>query len=477
MDTAVGFKRQGPKTPAVNAGIDASAALVTLVGLSGGLLGQGAYLGRLPWRVGLLVAAATTLAFAVGPGRVAALRSTPVLAAGLLGGWAVVDGALHASVLAGVRQALLLAGFAAVLLTCRRLSSSGREVVLTGLLGAGVLLAAAGWLGVVWHYQPWGLVAQGLWRASSPITYPNATAAVLVPLALIAVARLTQRRRSVPLGLAVTGLLAGAGATGSRAGLLALAVGLLVLAALLGPPMVARSARAPAVGAAIALAGMLPSVPAASAPQPALAGLALLLGLILGIALPRMTWPATVATAAGVAVLGTLAMAGLGSASALSMAARAISEQRATLASPDRADAVRAALRLVAASPAIGSGPGQARLEWTETGGAPRAIRYAHNEYLQIAVELGLVGTALLAVLFLAVIRLLWNARGSRPPTPLWAGVVAGLTALAMHGALDFLWHLPAIPLTAAALLGVATPTRPHTGSPPIPTPFEKESS
>jgi hypothetical protein len=37
--------------------------------------------------------------------------------------------------------------------------------------------------------------------------------------------------------------------------------------------------------------------------------------------------------------------------------------------------------------------------------------------------------------------------------------VAAGLVALAVHSGLDFLWHVPAIPLLSALLIGLTTPT------------------
>ena len=83
--------------------------------------------------------------------------------------------------------------------------------------------------------------------------------------------------------------------------------------------------------------------------------------------------------------------------------------------------------------------------------------RFVHNEYLQTLAELGLVGLILLLVLLAAVAR---DVRRAGPPavTPtLRAGVAAGLAALAAHGLFDFGWHLPAIWLTGALLVGIAT--------------------
>jgi O-antigen ligase len=90
--------------------------------------------------------------------------------------------------------------------------------------------------------------------------------------------------------------------------------------------------------------------------------------------------------------------------------------------------------------------------------GGTRIFGYAHNEYAQVAAELGLVGLALLAVLLAALGRLLWSARAAGPPIAGWAGVVAATAAFAVHSGFDFVWHLPAVVLTVTLLVGVILP-------------------
>jgi hypothetical protein len=140
---------------------------------------------------------------------------------------------------------------------------------------------------VALRFGGWAWLAQGIWRASSTLSYPNATAAVLAPLALLVLARLTAVR-SAALALAGTGLLTGLAATGSRAGLLAAAVGLAVLAVLRGPRRTALAAAGPVLGAAIATAGLLPSMPAGAPARPALAVTALAAGLAAAAVLARL---------------------------------------------------------------------------------------------------------------------------------------------------------------------------------------------
>lgn len=84
--------------------------------------------------------------------------------------------------------------------------------------------------------------------------------------------------------------------------------------------------------------------------------------------------------------------------------------------------------------------------------------RRAHNDYLQLFSETGLVGGVLLvlAVAFVSV-RLL-RAMRDRPARPLamTAAILAGLLALAVHELVDFDLQMPGIAVTAVILFGIA---------------------
>ncbi len=116
---------------------------------------------------------------------------------------------------------------------------------------------------------------------------------------------------------------------------------------------------------------------------------------------------------------------------------------------------------VIAAHPLTGAGPGHADLRWKEPHGGIQFFAYAHNEYAQIVAELGLVGLALLAVLLVAIARLLWSARATAPSAAAWAGAVAAIAAFAVHSGFDFVWHLPAVVLTVTLLVGAVLPA-PH---------------
>jgi O-antigen ligase len=153
-----------------------------------------------------------------------------------------------------------------------------------------------------------------------------------------------------------------------------------------------------------------------------------------------------------------------------------LTDTRLTIASPDRAAAAHAALQLAAERPLTGTGPGRAVLTWVQDSRRVTS-RYVHNEYLQALAELGFVGLALLVVLLGSLAWTIWRGRLHAPSTTIWAAAAAGLAALAIHSALDFLWHLPAIPLAGAVLAGLVLPTTSNQkgGTPPPDRPAEKE--
>jgi hypothetical protein len=89
---------------------------------------------------------------------------------------------------------------------------------------------------------------------------------------------------------------------------------------------------------------------------------------------------------------------------------------------------------------------------------APTAIRdrdarWAHQEFLQVGVELGWAGLALVMLLFAwGFVRLALHPR----PDAYVALGAASLAALGIHASVDYVWHFPAVPVVAAALVGSA---------------------
>ena len=452
------------------------AGLLLLVAVAAGLLGQGAFYPSVQRPFGLLIAVATLLGLVGRPLTTDDLRLLAVVPALALAAWAAVDGVLVGVGGAGVGPAALLVGLVAVLVVCRRLGQEDREVLVAVVIGIGLVVALIGWLGVAGRVGSWAFQAQGLWRASSTLTYPNATAAVLVAISLVVLGRLIATPGSVPLALAAAGLLTGLAATMSRAGVLALVVGLVVLAGLRGLGVTARAVVGPVAGALVATIGLLPSMPAASPPRPALALVGLGAGLVLAAMVARSRRWSALVLVGGVLVAGLVGLLLTGG--GIGGAAQTVAQARGNLASPDRTGALHAALRLVIQHPLTGTGPGQADLRWKGHDHGSQLYTYVHNEYLQVTAELGLVGAALLAVLLVALGRLLWRARATGPPVVGWAGAIAAAAAFAVHSGFDFVWHLPAVLLTVTLLAGVIIPAPDGANArTPVPHHSRKESN
>ncbi|MEU6154165.1 O-antigen ligase family protein [Actinosynnema sp. NPDC047251] len=405
--------------------------MLLLSALSAAVVAQGGY--YLPGRVLSAVLAGTAL--------VIALRDRPrdlflPLACGGLAVWAFLRAVVGGEPLSAVPTIVALGVLAAAFLAAQRTDVRQRELCAKAVIGLGALAALAGWAAVVWRVPSWSVVADGLARAGSTITYPNAAAALFAALAVVAI--------SLPSAWhagAACVLLTGLGATLSRAGLLALVSGLVAAGFLAGWRRTARHAAGPVLGAVVAVGALVPSFPVATPAHHLLAVGGLLAGVGLAAGLTRVDGRVQVITAATVLVVGGVALVARGN----------LLGDRLSLSSPDRAGATDAALHLIAANPLTGVGPGRGWFAFDRDG--PRVMRYAHNEYLQVLVELGAIGLVLLGVLLYAVFR----AARTRVDGP-WAGAVAGVLVLAVHSGFDFLWHLPVTLLAAGLLLGLASP-------------------
>jgi O-antigen ligase len=87
--------------------------------------------------------------------------------------------------------------------------------------------------------------------------------------------------------------------------------------------------------------------------------------------------------------------------------------------------------------------------------------RFAHDEYLQLAAEegsVGLLGLGALGAGVAATARRGWRSRAVQGTDlgALQAGAIAGLACFALQSGFDFLWHVPVVPMLAAAAVGLA---------------------
>jgi hypothetical protein len=83
---------------------------------------------------------------------------------------------------------------------------------------------------------------------------------------------------------------------------------------------------------------------------------------------------------------------------------------------------------------------------------------YSHNDWLEAGTETGVPGMMILyAMFFIYLIRMirLWRERRDRHAIGVGAGVLAGFIAISFHSYFDFNMHIPANPMTLAAIMGI----------------------
>jgi O-antigen ligase len=378
----------------------------------------------------------------------------PIVAAVAFGCWYLVCGAIAGNVGGAMPAVVLLGAMAAIVLIVRRLAANDRRFVLAGLVGIGTVVAFTGWVGVAWRVTPWALEDGGLWRAASTITYANATGALLAALALLAIGAFVVAHKSPLVILATYVLVVGALATASRASLVSFALGALVLG-VWTRGRVLRPMAPVLIGSLIAFGALVPSMPATHRADPAIAVIGLAVGAAVSLASPRLitiTIIGVIAAAIAIAGIQIHAINGF----------TTLQHDRVTTSSPDRAQEVRAALRVAGQHPITGVGPGNLDLAWTVSAPTPSTmhVRYAHDEYLQVVDEVGGVGFIILALGLVTVGAAIWRGRRDLDVVAA-AGCVSALVALAVGSSLDFLWHIPVVGLTGAVLVGVLLPRAP----------------
>jgi hypothetical protein len=438
---------------------------------------QGAFYGHdFRWLI-VLLAVAAGLAWLAAPPRLSDLAHPLLGTFVALALWSIVSAAWAGDVWGAGPVVGLLACAAAVTVVVNRLSGPNRAVLEGGILALGVLTALDGWFGVAWHSRPAALTDQGLWRAASPITYANGTAGLLVPLALFALARYIDgdpdgkpngdrdgdpgdrdgdpgtRRGQVARALAAYVLLCGAGATLSRAGGLALAAGLVVLAACRGPWHLVTCAGPILLAAAVGLSGLLPAAIDGSPTRPGVPVASALAGALVVVLVASTRRRRLVPLGL---LIGVLVATGAVASHHRQFddALRRVRAVRLNATSTDRKDEWRETLRLAGRHPITGIGPGNFDLVYRTAGGATFSVKYAHNEYLQFLAEEGAVGLAALAGgLILTSVFLVGAVRAGRAEG---AAVLTAWVALLVHSSFDFLWHIPAVVLVLIALAALS---------------------
>jgi tetratricopeptide (TPR) repeat protein len=123
------------------------------------------------------------------------------------------------------------------------------------------------------------------------------------------------------------------------------------------------------------------------------------------------------------------------------------------------------ALGLIRSYALVGCGLGTFRTGFLkfQTTAIDKAVTFAHNDYLQLASELGLVGFLIVAALMLAIFLMAVRAalRGEdRLGRALGLGCVGAMTAIGVHSVADFNTYIPANALALAWIAGIAASLR-----------------
>lgn len=96
---------------------------------------------------------------------------------------------------------------------------------------------------------------------------------------------------------------------------------------------------------------------------------------------------------------------------------------------------------------------------------------FAENEYAQVLAETGLAGFAAFAVLAVLGLRRLWASRGGGHRNYIECGLIAALGAFAVHAFFEFVFHVPANALLAAAAAGLLFGLADRGGAPVVERP------
>lgn len=126
----------------------------------------------------------------------------------------------------------------------------------------------------------------------------------------------------------------------------------------------------------------------------------------------------------------------------------------------DRVEVARNTLNLWKDFPVVGAGGGSFRLAYARYRGESIGAFYdhAHEDYLEILAETGVVGAALLGGVVLsslwAALRALFLRRDALMRGAAFASIM-GIVAMSIHATVDFNWHIPANAATFMVLLAL----------------------
>jgi O-antigen ligase len=160
--------------------------------------------------------------------------------------------------------------------------------------------------------------------------------------------------------------------------------------------------------------------------------------------------------AAAIAIVVAVAMIPLFDLGADRLVARFASTGGDFRAAGGRLDVAADTLRMIAAFPAAGCGFGAFNAVYPAFSAPQVRLHYthAHDDLLQLGAEGGLLALVLFVIVLAALARAAARALRSRSD-PVALGAAFGLSALFLHGLVDFNFHIPANAALAALLAGI----------------------
>ena len=167
--------------------------------------------------------------------------------------------------------------------------------------------------------------------------------------------------------------------------------------------------------------------------------------------LPLPTWAPLAAAAAVVAIV--VVPVAIAKSTSTATPVRGETGARFSSVGSNRYEYWKVAVKVAADHPLAGVGASGFAVEWLQRRPIDDTVHDAHSLELETLAELGLVGFALLAVLFVSVAVCARRVHGVDPE--LAAGPIAALTLWALHSAIDWDWEMPALTLLAVVLAGV----------------------
>ena len=381
-------------------------------------------------------------------GRVDRATALVLASSGALAAWWLMRATATGRALSFFPFGVSVVGFGAAFAAVRPLTQQQRQIATVVLASVGALEALVGFYGITMRSTPLAIADQGLWRLASTVTYSNAAGLILAMSLLVALG--LNERWWYARGL-VCVCVAGLLATQSRGALLGAACGMLFV------PL-ARYKVMWVPMACGAVAGVVAVATSTSTRPEPVVGVALVLCVGAGAALRPVPvvwatrWRVLLAAASGLVLAGIAAVA----------LHAAVARRLFTSASLfDRNPEWSSAYHQFLGAPWFGVGPDRLIPILGRNGSF---AHYAHNEYLQVADDAGVIGLLLLAVVAVVV------AKSVRRTDVATSCALGALITFAVCGAVDFDWHLPTIALmggVVAGMAGGATAVGPGTDAPP----------